>query len=108
MKSLSKLHQEAITKAKTEDAKVKAAALAMIETPIEMIKAIMLKHEIAVIEVMRELHESREAAVRAEREACAKVLDEMANQMVEDMEPSTAITWVRNRAEIIRARGESK
>ena len=41
--------------------------MAMIERPIEMIKAIMLKHELAVIEVMRELHESREAAVRAER-----------------------------------------
>ena len=44
--------------------------------------------------------------VRAdEREACAKVLDEMAAQMVAEMEPSTAIAWVRNRAEFIRARG---
>jgi hypothetical protein len=43
-----------------------------------------------------------------EREACAKVLDEMAEQMVADMEPSTAIAWVRNRAEFIRARGETK
>lgn len=77
MKSLSKLHQEAITKAKTEDAKIKAAAMAMIETPIEMIKAIMLKHEMAVIEVMRDLHESREAAVLHEREACAKMCEDM-------------------------------
>ena len=75
MKSLSKLHQEAITKAQNETDQNKAAALAMIEKPIEMIKAIMLKHEIAVIEVMRELHESREAAIRAEREACAKVCE---------------------------------
>ena len=67
MKSLSKLHQEAILKAQNETDQNKAAAMAMIEKPIEMIKAIMLKHEIAVIEVMRELHESREAAVRAER-----------------------------------------
>jgi hypothetical protein len=36
----------------------------------------MLKHELAVIEVMRELHESREAAVRAEREACAKLCED--------------------------------
>ena len=106
MKPLSKLHQEAIIKAKTEDDKVKAAAVAMIETPIEMIKAIMLKHEIAVIEVMRELHESREAAVRAEREACAKVLDEMAEQMIADMEPSPAVAWVRDRAKFIRSRNE--
>lgn len=106
MKSLSKLHQEAIINARNETDQNKAAALAMIEKPIEMIKAIMLKHELAVIEVMRELHESREAAVRAEREACAKVLDEMANQMVEDMEPSAAVAWVRSKAAEIRARGE--
>jgi putative heme iron utilization protein len=104
MKTLSKLHQEAIIKAKTDADKNKAAAMAMIETPIEMIKAIMLKHEIAVIEVMRELHESREAAVRAENEACAKVFDEMADQMVADMEPSTAIAWVRSKAAEVRAR----
>lgn len=42
----------------------------------------------------------------AEREACAKVLDEMADQMEADMEPSTAIAWVRNRAAAIRARGQ--
>ena len=47
-----------------------------------------------------------EAAAAKEREACAKVLDEMADQMVADMEPSTAIAWVRNRAAAIRARGE--
>ena len=44
-------------------------------------------------------------AVEAEREACAKVLDEMADQMAADMEPSTAIAWVNNRAAAIRARG---
>jgi putative heme iron utilization protein len=104
MKTLSKLHQEAIIKAKTDADKNKAAAMAMIETPIEMIKAIMLKHEMAVIEVMRELHESREAAVRAENEACAKMFDEMADQMVADMEPSTAVAWVRSKAAEIRAR----
>ncbi len=43
----------------------------------------------------------------AEREACAKVLDEMADQMEADMEPSTAIAWVRNRAAAIRARGQA-
>lgn len=41
-----------------------------------------------------------------EREACAKLIDDMANQMVEDMEPSTAIAWVRSKAAAIRARGE--
>ena len=80
MKSLSKLHQEAILKAQKETDQNKAAAMAMIEKPIEMIKAIMLKHELAVIEVMRELHESREAAIRAEREACAKVCEERSHR----------------------------
>lgn len=55
MKSLSKLHAEAVAKAKTEQDKIKAAANAMIETPMELIKAVLLKHEQAVIEVMREL-----------------------------------------------------
>ena len=55
MKPLSKLHVEAVAKAKTEQDKIKAAANAMIETPMELIKAVLLKHEQAVIEVMREL-----------------------------------------------------
>lgn len=61
MKPLSKLHTEAIEKAKTEQAKVKAAALAMIETPMDLIKAVLLKHEEAVIEVMRELHKQQQS-----------------------------------------------
>ena len=55
MKPLSKIHAEAVAKAKTEQDKIKAAANAMIETPMELIKAVLLKHEQAVIEVMREL-----------------------------------------------------
>ena len=47
--------------------------------------------------------------VRAdEREACAKVLDEMAEDMEREMEPSTAIAYVRSKAATIRARGETK
>ena len=69
MKPLSKLHQEAITKAKTEQEKVKAAAIAMIETPMEMIRAILLKHEQAVIEVMKELSEERDRALDLLRRA---------------------------------------
>ena len=61
MKPLSKLHTEAIEKAKTEQAKVKAAALAMIETPMDLIKAVLLKHEEAVIEVMGELYQQQQA-----------------------------------------------
>lgn len=62
MKPLSKLHAEAVAKAKTDDEKVKAAAAAMIETPMEMIRAILLKHEQAVIEVMKELSEEHDRA----------------------------------------------
>lgn len=74
MKPLSKLHQETITKAKTEQDKVKAAAIAMIETPMEMIEAILMKHEQAVIEVMRELQEAKDAAVMAERQRIVNLL----------------------------------
>ncbi len=74
MKPLSKLHAEAVLNAKTEQEKLKAAANAMIETPMEMIRGILLKHEQAVIEVMCELHESREAAVRAERQRIVNLM----------------------------------
>lgn len=43
----------------------------------------------------------------AEREACAKVLDEMAEDMEREMEPSTAIAYVRSKAAAIRARGQA-
>lgn len=100
MKSLSKLHQEAITNAKNEIDQNKAAAMAMIEKPIEMIKAIMLKHELAVIEVMRELHESREAAVRAERESIAQSLDKQADLAVDDIDRQ----WAMEMAKAVRSR----
>jgi tetrahydromethanopterin S-methyltransferase subunit B len=47
-------------------------------------------------------------AVAKEREECAKVLDEMAEDMEREMEPSTAIAYVRSKAATIRARGETK
>ncbi len=40
-----------------------------IETPMEMIRAILLKHEQAVIEVMKELSEERDRAVDLLRRA---------------------------------------
>jgi len=108
MKSLSKLHQEAITHAQTDADQNKAAALAMIEKPIEMIKAIMLKHELAVIEVMRELHESREAAVRAEREACAKLCETMSIEWKDQPNYSQVeLATMMDCAQAIRARGQT-
>jgi putative heme iron utilization protein len=103
MKPLSKLHQEAIIKAQNAADQNRAAAMAMIEKPIEMIKAIMLKHELAVIEVMRELHESREAAVRAEREAIARSLDKQADLAGDPMDRK----WAQEMAATIRARGNT-
>ena len=102
MKPLSKFHQEAIIKAQNAADQNRAAAMAMIEKPIEMIKAIMLKHELAVIEVMRELHESREAAVRAEREAIARSLDKQADLAGDPMDRK----WAQEMAATIRARGD--
>lgn len=43
----------------------------------------------------------------AEREDCAKVLDEMADYMESEMEPNEAVAWVRSKAAMIRARGEA-
>ena len=45
-----------------------------------------------------------EAGRKDENEACAKVLDEMADDMLREMEPSTAIEYVRRKAATIRAR----
>ncbi len=45
------------------------------------------------------------AAVAAEREACAKVLDQMAEEAKENMEPSCRIAYYREKAWAIRARG---
>lgn len=52
---LGKKHANAIGSAKTEAEKVKAAAAAMIETPLDLIRHILQRHEESVIEVMREL-----------------------------------------------------
>jgi len=68
MKTLSKHHIEAIEKANTELGNVNAAALAMVEAPMDLIKAVLLKHEVAVLEVMCELHQD-EALLRQALEA---------------------------------------
>lgn len=47
------------------------------------------------------------ASASVEREACAGVLDEMADDMVREMEPSTAAAYVRSKAAAIRARGRA-
>ena len=54
----------------------------------------------------KELERFASLVAAAEREANAQVLDEMADQMVADMEPSTAVAWVRSKAAEIRARGQ--
>lgn len=56
MKKLPAAQTKSITNAKDQ---VKAAANVMIETPLELIKCILLKHETAVIEVMKELHDEK-------------------------------------------------
>lgn len=77
MKKLNEATKRAIINARSDADRNKAAALAMIETPMEMIKAILYKHEVAVIEVLREMHESRDSALRVERERCASIVERM-------------------------------
>ena len=48
-----------------------------------------------------------EAAVHKEREACARIIDGMADDMEREMESSYAISWVRSKAAEIRARGNT-
>ena len=62
MRTFTKQQIDSVVNAKTEAEKVKAAATAMIETPMELIRAILLKHEQAVIEVMSELEKERDRA----------------------------------------------
>ena len=53
-----------IAKAAEKD-KVRVASVEMIKTPLWMIEQILLKHETAVIEVMKELHDEVVALKRA-------------------------------------------
>lgn len=54
-----------------------------------------------------EVRQAVSQAIANEREACARVLDEMADDMAREMEPSTAIAYVRSKAAAIRAREET-
>jgi len=54
-----------------------------------------------------EIRQAVSQAIASEREACARVLDEMADDMAREMEPSTAIAYVRAKAAAIRARGQA-
>ena len=46
-------------------------------------------------------------AVAAEREACAKVLDQMAEEAEQDCESSSLVAYYREKAAEIRARGQA-
>ena len=69
----------------------------------------------AMLEIQTKLQEAAvnmikpamEVAVLKEREANAKVLDEMANQMEADMEPSTAVAWVRRSTAVAWVRSKA-
>lgn len=59
------------------------------------------------VDFMPEIERFAELVRADEREACAKVIDEMAEDMEREMEPSTAIAYVRSKAAAIRARGQA-
>lgn len=48
-----------------------------------------------------------DVAVHKEREACARIIDGMADDMEREMEPSYAISWVRSKAAEIRSRSNT-
>ena len=68
---------------------------------LKMIKAILMKHDAAIIEASQE---AIEAAVLAEREACAKVCDEIVARYrhADDAPEMVAANWC---ADGVRARG---
>lgn len=45
------------------------------------------------------------AGQTAEREACARILDQMAEEAEQDCEPSSLVAYYREKAAAIRARG---
>jgi len=75
---------------------------------LHMAAECMLFEELGPDEFEAALMKFAELVRADEREACAKVLDEMAEDMEREMEPSTAIAYVRSKAATIRARGETK
>lgn len=60
MAKLTEAKKREIEKASTEQEKVKKAAWVMIETPMDLIRCILQRHEESVIEVMREQHQEIE------------------------------------------------
>ncbi len=82
MKTLTASQAKSITNAKDQ---VNAAANVMIETPLELIKCILLKHETAVIEVMKELHEEK-MELKQQRDELLK--DAMRYRFIKSLQPS--------------------
>jgi hypothetical protein len=65
-----------------------------------------VKESLTVPVTMEQIERFAALVAAAEREECARVLDEMADDMEREMEPSTAIAYVRSKAAAIRARGQ--
>ena len=81
-----------------QDKRIEKAAEHLGSGALKMIKAILMKHDVAIIEASQE---AIEAAVLAEREACAKVCDDInAEYGGEDV----LATWC---AKAIRARSNT-
>lgn len=74
----------------------------------DLTKLLMESYDRGVEDSKQAAIEGIQKAILLEREECAKVLDEMAEDMEREMEPSTAIAYVRSKAATIRARGETK
>ena len=84
-----------------QDKRIEKAAEHLGSGALKMIKAILMKHDAAIIEASQE---AIEAAVLAEREACAKVCDEIVARYrhADDAPEMVAANWC---ADGVRARG---
>lgn len=81
------------------DKKIREAAEHLGENALWLIKQILIKHDAAILEASKE---AIEAAVKAEREECAKVCEEWGNAVDSHKWPSP-----HTLAQEIRARGQA-
>ena len=96
MAKLTEAKKREIAKASTEQEKVKAAAAVMIDTPMDLIRRILQRHEESVIEVMREQHQEIERMREGLKLiACEPISAEYMAQNILDGKPAYYDTMIK-------------
>lgn len=96
MAKLTEAKKREIEKTSTEQEKVKAAAAVMIDTPMDLIRRILQRHEESVIEVMREQHQEIERLREGLKLiACEPISAEYMAQNILDGKPAYYDTMIK-------------